>query len=192
MREGRRRRYAAGMTKPSLHRASAVLTIACAVALIATACGKDDDKKSGKKTGGDYEFGCKIFIKQKSSAKPIKGKVKTGLEDEAKAKAEALKSACDQLPEAERASCPDKAKYKVQWVSASMSSNGKKFFSPNVTLKPKLAEHRGKGTSEASSDEACKAAIAAACKAAGATGDCIKSGKWEKTGQGTSKKMKGI
>lgn len=149
---------------------------------------KDKGKSATKGAGNEYTYDCKIFIRQKAPP-PIKGKVKMGLEDEAAAKAEALKAACDQLPEAERAACPDKKKYRVQWVSASASSGGKTFHSPNVTLQAKVAEHKGKA-SGADKDKACKDATTAACKAAGAGGDCVSSGKWEQSGISTTKQLK--
>ncbi len=94
--------------------------------------------------------------------------------DQAAATEQAWTVACAALPEAHRASCRDTAHFTPQIVNASMSAGGPTSYTSTITLEPVAGDDsRGQGTSTVSADEACHQATEAACRAAGATGDCI-------------------
>lgn len=100
----------------------------------------------------------------------------------------ALADACAQLGEAERPYCRDESRYEVTISGSSSELNGVKSFTKTVRLTPtkKPQVFTGEGSSEDSSQAACKAAIVVACEAAGATGDCVAAGTHDKRSEGIS------
>lgn len=154
-----------------------------AAILTVSACGGGETSPSQAKTP-KTTHSCSVQVSEKAGG-DYTGKG-TG-EDPAKAEEAAWTDVCALLPEAERASCRDESKWSVTKTSSSATSGGTTTHSTTVTLVAIAPVFDGEGTSEQSSDEACKAALADACAKAGAQGDCLAAG-YEKKGEARTKK----
>jgi Na+-transporting NADH:ubiquinone oxidoreductase subunit NqrF len=155
-----------------------ILHLGVAGLLVLAACGKKDD--SGAGGGGASSYKCKIFIKKKA-APPIEASASDA--DKAKATDAAWKAACDKLPAADQADCHNKDKWSAQVSEATMTANGTSSTTITLKLEQQMPELKGKGVATTNKDDACAAALADACKAAGAQGDCVAAGGYEQTGK---------
>lgn len=107
-------------------------------------------------------------------------------EDEAKVEEAAWADVCAKLPEAERPNCKDADKFMVMKSGGSANAGAGTNYNTNITLTSKHPQVEGKSESETSKEEACKAALAKACEAAGEKGDCLADGKFESQGEMSS------
>ena len=130
------------------------------------------------------EHRCTVQIA--AAGEPTRVEGEASGEDEAAALEAAYADACTRLPEDARADCKDEGKFEVMIAGGSATADGKTNYSKTVTLKAKVATVEGRGASTKSKDEACAAAVAEACKAAGATGDCVAAGTHQKRGESSS------
>ncbi len=127
-----------------------------------------------------------MTIAEKSSTQGVSG-VATG-EDEATVLDAAIADACAKLSVDDRPFCRDDSRFEVTISGSSSEHDGVKSFIKTVRLTPvaKPQTFQGEGSSEASSEAACKAAILVACEAAGAPGDCVAAGTHDKRSEGIS------
>lgn len=130
------------------------------------------------------EHRCSVQIVPADAPTGAEGKASG--EDEAAVLDAAFADACAKLPEDARADCKDEGKFEVTIAGGSATADGKTNYTKTVTLKAKVATVEGRGTSTTSKDEACAAAVAEACKAAGASGDCVAAGTHQKRGESSS------
>ncbi|MBT8495315.1 MAG: hypothetical protein KJO07_19870 [Deltaproteobacteria bacterium] len=149
--------------------------------------------KKGEEGGGEgsgeatMTHKCKIIVvakQDKKEAETYKGQGKG--EDEKAAEEEAWKQACEAIPEADRAECRNNERFSWTKSGVSVEQEGKKIHTVTISLKanpPKPEEHSGEATSKDSSDKACAEALAKACEAAGAKGDCVAAGTHEQMGK---------
>jgi len=157
-----------------------------AVCLLLAACGAEGAKKAEPTT--KTTFDCRIQVAKKKIG-PVKGEGNG--DSEAKAEEAAWTNVCNALPGAVRDGCRDDKKFSVQKSTGSASANGGPTnYSVTLTLESIEPEFSGEGSSEASKDEACAAAIADACGKAGEKGDCVAAGGFEKRGESMSKTVK--
>ncbi len=95
---------------------------------------------------------------------------------------QAWTAVCAALPEAHRAACRDATHFSPSVVTASMNAGAGTSYTTTITLAPQPGpDSRGSGTSHTSGEDACHQAIELACRAAGATGDCIAAGTHEES-----------
>ena len=159
--------------------------------LLAVGCDAKTDEAPKTKTVTVYR--CKITVAEKEG-EPEKYKGDASGTDEAAVDKEAWDAACAALPEADRPDCRNKDKF--AWASGGGSStiNGAKQFSKTITLtrvvKPKESE--AEVESDASDEAACTEALAKACEAAGAKGDCVAAGTHTQRGRRSSKETKTV
>jgi hypothetical protein len=163
--------------------------IALALAVAATACGKKNDSAGSAPSGGT-EYGCTIFIKKKATGAPVQGQATDP--DEAKATEAAWKDACGKLAAADQPDCQNKDKWTAAVSTGSMTMNGKKSSTVTIKLEQNVPQVKGKAKSSTSEDDACKQAVADACKKAGAAGDCLAAGGFEQQGKSTEKTTGGM
>lgn len=130
------------------------------------------------------EYRCSIQVAKKASGE-FSGKGSG--EDPGKADEAAWADVCAKLPEAERATCRDETKWSMTKSSMSASGGGPTAHSTTLTLVAIAPTFDGEATTDVSSEEACKAALADACTKAGASGDCLAAG-YEKKGEARTKK----
>ena len=173
----------------------ACLVVVLAAPVLLSGCEKKDEKKeeakatakkAEKKAEPVYDFTCKVFVRKKVQVYEGKATVEG---DEAAAKEQAVKAACEKLPEADRLSCSDDARFEKSLATGSLTSDGKTTYTVTAKVKEKFPELTGKGSSRKDHDEACAAAIADACKLGGAEGDCVKAGTHEHKGYSKSKSL---
>jgi hypothetical protein len=158
-----------------------------------TACDSGDENKGGdaKAAAPKTVYACKITVAAKAGPpETFKGQAQTA--DEKEAEDKAWEDVCSKLPEADTASCRDNDKFK--WALGGMSTevDGVTQYSKTITLTRavKAEEFDGEHESEESSEAACTEALALACKAAGAEGDCVEAGSHEQRGRRESKETK--
>lgn len=157
-----------------------------AVCLLLAACGGEGAKTAEPTSKTTYA--CKIQVAKKKIG-PVKGEGNG--DSEAKAEEAAWTNVCNALPGAVREGCRDDKKFSVQKSTGSASANGGPTnYSVTLTLESIEPEFAGEGSSEASKEEACGAAIADACGKAGEKGDCVAAGGFEKRGESLSKTVK--
>lgn len=156
------------------------------VCLLLAACGAEEAKKAEQASKTTYA--CKIQLAKKKIG-PVKGEGNG--DSEAKAEEAAWSNVCNALPGAVREGCRDEKKFSVSKATGSASANGGPTnYTVTLTLESIEPEFAGEGSSEASRDEACAAAIADACGKAGEKGDCVAGGGFEKRGESLSKTTK--
>ncbi|WAS95418.1 hypothetical protein [Nannocystis punicea] len=160
--------------------ASALWLAAC---LAACGGGSGSEAAPSKPASPKTEYRCSIQVSKTASEFTGKGNG----EDPAKADEAAWTDVCAKLPEAERATCRDETKWTVTKSSMSASGGGPTSHSTTLALVAIAPMFEGEAFSEASSDEACKAALADACTKAGSPGDCLAAG-FEKKGEARTKK----
>lgn len=171
--------YTPGM-RGQRKRAAALGLAAC---LMAAGCGGGESSPAPAKTRKTTHT-CTLQVSKKADGEFTA----TGSgEDPAKAEEAAWAEVCAKLPEAERASCRDEAKWAATKTSSSSTSGEATTHTTTLKLVPVAPSFDGEGTSEQSSDEACKAALAAACERAGAPRDCLAAG-YEKKGEARTKR----
>lgn len=154
--------------RPFIH-----ITVAASLVFAVAACGKKGD-------GGNY--GCEIFIKKKTAA-PVEGRASDA--DAATATEAAWKNVCSKLAAADQPDCRNKDKWSPAISNGSMTMNGKTTSTVTIKLQQDAPQLKGKGKSTTSQDDACKQATEAACKQAGASGDCVAAGGFEQQGKST-------
>ena len=98
-----------------------------------------------------------------------------------KASDAAWKAACDKLPAADQPDCHNKDKWQPADSEATMTANGNSTTTVTITLTQVMPEYKGRGESTTNKDDACKTAVAEACKKAGEQGDCVAAGGYEQT-----------
>lgn len=175
--------YGRGMReeRKSTPRASVLWLATC---LAACGGGGGSEAAPSQPQGPKTEYRCSMQVAKKSSGE-LTGKGNG--EDPAKADEAAWADVCAKLPEAERATCRDETKWSVSKSSMSASGGGPVSHSTTLTLVAIAPMFDGEASSEVSSDEACKAALADACTKAGSPGDCLSAG-YEKKGEARTKK----
>lgn len=144
------------------------------------ACGGEAKKDAETKMVTTHS--CTIIVGKKAGA-PFEGKGNDA--DKAKAEEAAWTDACAKLPEADRAGCRDDKKFSSTKAEMSVTANGTASYSVTITLAPVIPQVEGKADAQTTKEDACKAATVKACEAAGAKGDCLASGEYEKRGEMT-------
>jgi hypothetical protein len=151
-----------------------------AAALLLSACKGDEPKRTLEETT-KYECSLEVAKKKKATYEgtaQLEGAHSPELD--AKVEAAAWADACAKVPESQRADCK-KGGDKFTWSAGGGEStvNGKSSVSMNLTLTERPPGFAGSGKSDKSAEEAHATALAEACKAAGATVDCVASGEFE-------------
>ncbi|MBZ5708770.1 hypothetical protein [Nannocystis pusilla] len=160
-----------------------VLWLAACLTVPACGGGGEAAPSAGTPASPKTEYRCSIDVARAGGEFTGKG---SG-EDPAKADEAAWTDVCAKLPEAERPTCRDETKWTVTKSSMSAGGGGSTTHSTTLTLVAIAPTFAGEATTEVSSDEACKAALADACSKAGAPGDCLAAG-YEKKGEARTKK----
>lgn len=161
------------------------LLLSLSLVTLAAACSSEAKKEEAPKAEATVvQHKCTIQVAP--AGDPLRVEGSASGEDEAAVLEAAWTDACAKLPEADRASCKDEGKFDVVISGGSATSGGKTHYSKTIALQAKVAQHEGRGESDKSKEEACKAAIAEACTAAGASGDCVAAGTHQKRGESSS------
>ncbi len=151
--------------------------------------GEDADAKSKTQTESKTTYSCEITVAAvPGEPESYKGQAQTT--SEAEAEKQAWDAVCVKLPEADRGDCRDNDKWKYAKGTMSGELAGGATHSVTITLTRavKPVEHSsGSIESESSEEEACKEALAKACEAAGAPGDCLAAGTHEERGRAAGK-----
>lgn len=155
-----------------------------AACLAGAGCGGGGEAAEAQAASPKTTYRCSVQVSKKSSGE-FTGKGSG--EDPAKADEAAWTDVCAKLPEADRPTCRDEKKWSMTKSSMSASGGGPVTHSTTLTLTAIAPQFDGEGTSEASSEEACAAALSDACTKAGSPGDCLAAG-FEKKGEARSKK----
>jgi hypothetical protein len=159
--------------------------------LLVVAC--DAKTEEAPKTTTKTVYRCKITVAE-TEGEPETYKGRASGTDEAAVEKEAWDAACAALPEADRAECRNRDAF--AWASGGGSStvDGVETFSRTITLtrvvRPKESE--AEVESDASDEAACTEALAKACEAAGAKGDCVAAGTLTQRGRRSSKETKTV
>lgn len=160
------------------------------LALALAACGEAKKTEPAMKTVESHS--CKAMIAEKVEPKSYEGRAEGP--EEAKVAEDAWADVCGKLPEEQKASCKDEGKWEVMISGGSASAGGPTTYTKTIQLREKLTakEFSAESESETSVDEACAAAVAAACKAAGSEGDCVAKGTHEARGRSSSTTRKKV
>lgn len=163
---------------------SVLTPVLVALALAGCDAKKDEAPKTTTKTVHE----CTITVAEKAG-EPETFKGKADGADEKAVEKEAWDAACAALPEADRPDCRDTKKFKWASGGGSATSNGVTNYSRTITLTRVVTpkEFEASSKSDESEDAACKDALTEACKAAGATGDCVAAGSHDRRGLKASK-----
>jgi len=166
------------------------LTTTLTAALTLSACGEPN--KAAAATTEVDSHSCEVRVAAKAAPARYEGRAEGP--DEAKVEEEAWADVCAKLPEELRESCRDESKWSVSSSGGSASAGGPTTFSKKITLEQKMEEKifSGQAASHTSLDEACAAATLAACKAAGAEGDCVAAGSFESRGRSSQTTRKAV
>lgn len=159
------------------------LTLGLALPL---ACDKSDaDGEAAPKT----EYTCTIIVAaQAGEPETFKGNFQGPDAQEAEDKA--WEAVCAELPESDRADCKDSSKFAAATGTMEATLDDAPTYSTTITLTRVVApeEFEAEVTGTESEDATCAEALAKACAAAGAEGDCVAAGTHERRGRKLSKK----
>ncbi len=125
----------------------------------------------------DATRACTVEIRSKGRMQAFKGKGDGATK--AAAREAAWKAACATLPKPDVPHCRDDSRFRGSEVVATQVKGDQRTYSATVTVRELAPAFIGEGTSPASDDAACKAAVIAACAEGGAKGDCVASGQYE-------------
>jgi hypothetical protein len=148
--------------------------------LLLVACEEEAAPSKPREMVSTYE--CSLEVAKKPTSYEGKAQMDGDATPELEAEVEkaAWADACAKVPEAQRTDCKkDSPKFTWSAGGGTFTVNGKTSVSKNITVTERTDGFAGKATSDKSADDAHAAALAQACKAAGASGDCVASGAYE-------------
>jgi len=149
------------------------------------ACKGGDPSGGGEAAGGGYEYDCRVFLAPAAASdEPITGAGTAA--DEAAATEAAWTEACGKLPADQQASCRDES----AWKASKTVSTGSDSVTVGIALTPATSDQvSARAVSKVDEATACKDALLAACKEAGAEGDCVAAGTHVKKGEASGKTL---
>lgn len=171
---------------------TAMMTTMTMMTLAAALGGCGEAKEAAAAPATVESHSCTVKVAAKASPVIYEGRAEGP--DREKVEEAAWADVCAKLPAALRESCKDESKWSMSISGGSASAGGPTTFSKTITLQEKVEERvfSGEAASQASLDEACAAATLAACKAAGAEGDCVAAGLFEPRGRSSQTTRKAV
>lgn len=166
--------YAAAMT----HRARRFAVLSALLLAAPTACGGDASPAAAAPSKSVTRHSCTAMVAKKS----VEYTGTASGDDAARVEEAAWADVCAKLPEAERDGCRDEKKFAVAKMGGSVNAGAGTTHDTNITSTSLAPTFEGESESEVSKEEACRAALANACTAAGQPGDCLAAG-FEKKGE---------